>query len=71
MKTLKSISKLALVVFAVVLSSCSKDSDSSSSNQATPSGSYINARVDGASFSTTIAGVSTASGSRSGMEILP
>jgi hypothetical protein len=67
MKTLKSISKLALVVFAVVLSSCSKDSDSSSSNQATPSGSYINARVDGASFSTTIAGVSTASGSRSGM----
>ena len=66
MKSFKSISKLVLVVCAVVLSSCSKDSDSSSSNPSTPSGSYIAAKVNGANFSTTIAGVSTASGSRSG-----
>lgn len=66
MKTFQSISKLVVVVFALALSSCSKDSDSSSSNPATPSGSYITAKVNGANFSTTIAGVSTTSGSRSG-----
>ena len=66
MKAFKSISKLVLIALTVVLSSCSKDSDSSSSNPVTPSGSYITATVDGASFSTTIAGVSTVNGSRSG-----
>jgi Family of unknown function (DUF6252) len=66
MKTFKTISKVALIALTVILSSCSKDSSSSSSTPATPSGSYILATVDGASFSTTIAGISTASGSRSG-----
>ncbi|MBK8600331.1 MAG: hypothetical protein IPN80_07000 [Flavobacterium sp.] len=66
MKTFKSISKLVLIAFTIVLSSCSKDNDSSSSTPITPSGSYITATVDGASFSTSIAGISTASGSRSG-----
>lgn len=65
MKTFKTISKVALIALTVILSSCSKDS-SSSSTPATPTGSYITATVDGASFSTTIAGISTASGSRSG-----
>ncbi len=65
MKTFKTISKVALIALTVILYSCSKES-SSSSTPSTPSGSYITATVDGASFSTTIAGISTASGSRSG-----
>lgn len=65
MKTFKTISKVAIIALTVILSSCSNDS-SSSSTPATPSGSYITATVDGASFSSSIAGISTASGSKSG-----
>ena len=66
MKTFKSISKLALVALTVVLSSCSKDDDSSSSTPVPTSGSYITANVDGADFSSIVFGVSTATVNRIG-----
>ncbi len=65
MKTFKTFSKLALVVFAVIITSCSKD-DAPAQIQVPAIGNYITAKVDGADFSTTIFGVSTANGSRSG-----
>lgn len=66
MKTFKSISKLVLVALTVVLSSCSKDDDNAAPAPATPSGSYITAKVDGADFSSIIFGVSTATANRIG-----
>ncbi len=67
MKTFNSISKLALVFFVAVITSCSKDDDNSSTpTPVTPSGSYITAKVDGADFSSIIFGVSTATANRIG-----
>ena len=68
MKTFKTLSKLALTVFMVFMVSCSKDDPAPSTPTPLPipSGSYINAVVDGVNFTTNIFGVSTASGTRSG-----
>ena len=60
MKIIKTLS-IALAFLAL---SCSKDNGGSN---VPSSGSYINAKIDGSSFSTTISGVSTASASRSGV----
>jgi hypothetical protein len=67
MKTFKTFSKLVLVAFAVIIStSCNKDEDAPAQNQVPATGSYITAKVDGADFSTTIFGVSTATANRVG-----
>lgn len=65
MKTFKTFSKLALVAFAVIISSCSKD-DTPAQTQVPATGSYITAKVDGADFSSTVFGVSTATANRVG-----
>lgn len=68
MKTFKTVSKLALVVLAVFITSCSKD-DPAPTPTPTPipaSGSFITATVDGTAFSTLIFGVSTATANRVG-----
>jgi hypothetical protein len=64
---MKNVNKLSLILFlaiAGILTSCSSDSSSGSGGPAT--GSYITAKVDGASYTTVINGVSAASASRSG-----
>lgn len=67
MKTFKTFSKLALVVFAVIISSCNKDdAPAPAQSQIPATGSYITAKIDGADFTTTIFGVSTATANRVG-----
>lgn len=65
MKNLKTLRKITFITIAFLALSCSKDDNGGSSNIPS-SGSYINAKINGNSFSTTISGVSTASASRSG-----
>ena len=64
MKTIKKLSLMLAIAFATILTSCGGDNEGSSI--AIPAtGSYINAKVDGADFTTVIAGQSAATASRS------
>lgn len=63
MKTLQSISKMALVVAVMFLSSCSKDDDNNNNVPvvtAPNNDSYVTGKVDGADFTTIIFGTSNA-----------
>ncbi len=66
MKTFNKIGKLALVALTVIISSCSKDDNNGGGSSVPATGSYINAKVDGTNFSSTIQGISTASVNRVG-----
>lgn len=65
MKTIKKLSAMLALTMMTIFSSCSS-SDSGGSGNVPATGSYINAKVNGASFTTIISGVSAASASRSG-----
>lgn len=63
MKTIKKLSVVVALTMMTIFSSCSS-SDSGGGAPAT--GSYITAKINGASFTTLISGVSAASASKSG-----
>lgn len=65
MKTIKKFSAVVALTMMTIFSSCSS-SDSGGSGNIPATGSYINAKIDGASFTTLISGVSAASATRSG-----
>ena len=63
MKTIKKLGLVLSLAIATILSSCSKDSDGGSSLAIPATGTYNNAKVDGANFTTVIAGQSSANAS--------
>ena len=69
MKTIKKLGLVLSLAIATILSSCSKDSDGGSSLAIPATGSYINAKIDGADFTTVIAGQSAATAVRSGSDV--
>lgn len=64
MKTIKKLGLVLSLAIATILSSCSKDSNGGSSLAIPATGSYINAKIDGADFTTVIAGQSAATAVR-------
>jgi hypothetical protein len=63
MKTIKKLGLVLSVALAIVLYSCSKDDNGGSSIAAPATGTYINAKINGANFTTVIAGTSSANAS--------
>ena len=64
MKTIKKLSLMFAITFATILSSCTKDEEAASTLAVPATGTYINAKVDGADFTTVIAGQSAGSAVR-------
>ena len=64
MKKIKKLSVMFAVGFAIILSSCTKEEAAASTSAVPTTGTYINAKVDGADFTTIIAGQSAGSAVR-------
>jgi hypothetical protein len=64
MKTIKKLSLMFAIGFATILSSCSKDEDPTTTSTIPATGTYINAKVDGADFTTIVAGQTAGSAVR-------
>ncbi len=65
---MKRVNKFGIILFlaaSTIISSCSKD-DNGGGSSVPATGTYINAKVNGTSFSTVINGVSAATATRSG-----